>query len=80
LRYPTLVAPDRARGGVVGRPLLTVAVVLLLAVVLGATGLLDDVADIVVQILRIVFDLLIALINLFVRLIEMLVGWLRSVG
>jgi UDP-N-acetylmuramyl pentapeptide phosphotransferase/UDP-N-acetylglucosamine-1-phosphate transferase len=80
LRYPTLVAPDRARGGVVGRPLLTVAVVLLLAVVLGATGLLDDVADIVVQILRILFDLLVALINLFVRLIEMLVGWLRSVG
>jgi UDP-N-acetylmuramyl pentapeptide phosphotransferase/UDP-N-acetylglucosamine-1-phosphate transferase len=53
---------------------------LLLAVVLGATGLLDDVADIVVQILRILFDLLVALINLFVRLIEMLVGWLRSVG
>jgi hypothetical protein len=65
---------------VVGRPLLTVAVILLLAVVLGATGLLDDVADIVVQILRILFDLLVALINLFVRLINMLVGWLRSVG
>lgn len=63
-----------------GRPLLTVAVVLLIAVVLGATGLLDDVADFVVQILRIVFDLLVALINLFVRLVEMLVGWLRSVG
>ena len=64
----------------VGRPLLTVAVVLLLAVVLGATGLLDDVADIVVQILRVLFDLLVALINLFVRLVNMLVGWLRSVG
>jgi hypothetical protein len=64
----------------VGRPLLTVAVILLIAVVLGATGLLDDVADFVVQILRIVFDLLVALINLFVRLVEMLVGWLRSVG
>lgn len=63
-----------------GRPLLTVAVILLIAVVLGATGLLDDVADFVVQILRIVFDLLVALINLFVRLVEMLVGWLRSVG
>ena len=63
-----------------GRPLLTVAVVLLLAVVLGATGLLDDVADIVVQILRILFDLLVALINLFVRLVDMLVGWLRRVG
>ena len=59
---------------------MTVAVILLIAVVLGATGLLDDVADFVVQILRIVFDLLVALINLFVRLVEMLVGWLRSVG
>jgi hypothetical protein len=63
-----------------GRPLLTLAVILLVAVVLGATGLLDDVANFVVEILRIIFDLLIALINLFVRLIEMLVGWLRSVG
>ncbi len=63
-----------------GRPLLTVAVVLLIAVVLGATGLLDDVADFVVRILKIVFDLVVALINLFVRLINMLVGWLRSVG
>jgi hypothetical protein len=65
---------------VVGRPLLTLGVILLLAVVLGATGLLDDVADFVVQILRILFDLLVALINLFVRLVDMLVGWLRSVG
>jgi UDP-N-acetylmuramyl pentapeptide phosphotransferase/UDP-N-acetylglucosamine-1-phosphate transferase len=64
----------------VGRPLLTVAVVLLIAVVLGATGLLDDVADFVVRILKIVFDLIVALINLFVRLINMLVGWLRTVG
>ena len=64
----------------VGRPLLTLGVILLLAVVLGATGLLDDVADFVVQILWILFDLLVALINLFVRLVDMLVGWLRSVG
>jgi UDP-N-acetylmuramyl pentapeptide phosphotransferase/UDP-N-acetylglucosamine-1-phosphate transferase len=64
----------------VGRPLLTVAVVLLIAVVLGATGLLDDVADFVVRILKIVFDLIVALINLFVRLVNMLVGWLRTVG
>jgi hypothetical protein len=64
----------------VGRPLLTVAVVLLIAVVLGATGLLDDVANFVVEILGIVFDLIVALINLFVRLINMLVGWLRTVG
>jgi hypothetical protein len=34
----------------------------------------------VVRILKIVFDLVVALINLFVRLINMLVGWLRSVG
>jgi hypothetical protein len=65
---------------VVGRPLLTLGVILLLAVVLGATGLLDDVAEFVVRILRILFDLLVALINLFVRLVDMLVVWLRSVG
>ncbi len=64
----------------VGRPLLTLAMILLLAVVLGATGLLDDVADFVVRILRILFDLIVALINLFVRLVNMLVDWLRSVG
>ena len=63
-----------------GRPLFTVAVILLLAVVLGATGLLDDVANFLVQILRIIFDLLVALINLFVRFINTLVGWLKSVG
>ena len=63
-----------------GRPLLTLGLILLLAVVLGATGLLDDVADFVVRILRILFDLLVALINLFVRLVNMLVDWLRSVG
>ena len=64
----------------VGRPLLTLVVILLLAVVLAATGLLDDVADFVVRVLRILFDLLVALINLFVRLVNMLVDWLRSVG
>ncbi len=62
------------------RPLLIVAMILLLALVLGATGLLDDVADVMVQILRVIFELLVGLINLFVRLIDMLVGWLRSVG
>ncbi len=64
----------------VGRPLLTLVVLLLLAVVLAATGLLDDVADFVVRVLRILFDLLVTLINLFVRLVNMLVDWLRSVG
>ena len=62
------------------RPLFTLAVILLLAVVLGATGLLDDVANFVIQILRLIFDLLVALINLFVRFIDLLVGWLKSVG
>ena len=62
------------------RPLLIVAVILLLALVLGATGLLDNVADVIVRILRIVFVLLVGLINLFVRLVNMLVDWLRSVG
>lgn len=62
------------------KPLLTVVVIVLVAVVLGATGLLDDVANFLVQILRLVFELLVGLINLFVRLIDMLVGWLRSVG
>jgi UDP-N-acetylmuramyl pentapeptide phosphotransferase/UDP-N-acetylglucosamine-1-phosphate transferase len=65
---------------VVGRPLLTLVMILLLAVVLAATGLLDDVADFVVRLLRILFDLLVAFINLFVRLVNMLVDWLRSVG
>ena len=62
------------------RPLLILAVILLVSLLLGATGLLDDVANFIVQILRLVFDLLVGLINLFVRLIETLVGWLRSVG
>jgi hypothetical protein len=65
---------------VLARPLMILAVILLVSLLLGATGLLDDVADFIVQILRIVFELLVGLINLFVRLIETLVGWLRSVG
>jgi len=64
----------------VARSLSIVAVILLLALVLGATGLLDDVADVLVRILRVVFELLVGLINLFVRLVNMLVNWLRSVG
>ena len=62
------------------RPLMILAVILLVSLLLGATGLLDDVADFIVQILRIVFELLVGLINLFVRLIDTFVGWLRSVG
>jgi UDP-N-acetylmuramyl pentapeptide phosphotransferase/UDP-N-acetylglucosamine-1-phosphate transferase len=64
----------------VARSLSILVVVLLLALVLGATGLLDDVAAVIVRILRVVFELLVGLINLFVRLVNMLVGWLRSVG
>jgi UDP-N-acetylmuramyl pentapeptide phosphotransferase/UDP-N-acetylglucosamine-1-phosphate transferase len=64
----------------VTRSLSILAVVLLLALVLGATGLLDDVAEVIVRILRVVFELLVGFINLFVRLVNMLVGWLRSVG
>jgi hypothetical protein len=64
----------------VARSLSILVVVLLLALVLGATGLLDDVATVIVRILRVVFELLVGLINLFVRLVNMLVGWLRSVG
>ena len=62
------------------RPLLILAVILLVSLLLGATGLLDEVADFIVQILRIVFELLVGLINLFVRLVDTLVGWLRSIG
>ncbi len=62
------------------RPLMILAAILLISLLLGATGLLDDVADFIVRILRIVFELLVGLINLFVRLIDTLVGWLRSVG
>ena len=62
------------------RPLMILAVILLVSLLLGATGLLDDVAAFIVQILRIIFELLVGLINLFVRLIDTLVGWLRSVG
>ena len=62
------------------RPLLILAVILLVSLLLGATGLLDDVADFIVRILRIIFDLLVGLINLFVRLIYTLVGWLRNIA
>jgi UDP-N-acetylmuramyl pentapeptide phosphotransferase/UDP-N-acetylglucosamine-1-phosphate transferase len=64
----------------VARSLSILVVVLLLALVLGATGLLDDVAAVIVRILRVIFELLEGLIILFVRLVNMLVGWLRSVG
>jgi hypothetical protein len=52
------------------RLLLVIAVVLILALVLGGVGALDDVADVIVQILRLAFDLLVRLINLFVELLK----------
>ena len=44
--------------------------ILILALVLGGVGALDDVANVIVQILRVVFDLLVRLINLFVDLLK----------
>jgi len=53
-----------------GRLLLVIAVVLVLALVLGGVGALDDVANVIVQILQVVFNLLVRLINLFVELLK----------
>ena len=47
-----------------------IAVVLVLALVLGGVGALDEVANVIVEVLRIVFDLLVRLINLFVELLK----------
>ena len=43
---------------------------MVIAVVLGGVGALDDVANVIVQILRVVFNLLVSLINLFVELLK----------
>jgi hypothetical protein len=56
----------------VGRLLLVIAVVLVLALVLGGTGALDDAANIIVQILQVIFNVLVRLINLFVELLKSL--------
>jgi hypothetical protein len=56
----------------VGRLLLVIAVVLILALVLGGTGALDDAANVIVQILQVIFNLLVRLINLFVDLLKSL--------
>jgi hypothetical protein len=56
----------------VGRLLLIIAVVLVLALVLGGTGALDDAANIIVQILQVIFNVLVRLINLFVELLKSL--------
>ena len=55
-----------------GRLLLVIVVVLVLALVLGGTGALDDAANIIVQILQVIFNVLVRLINLFVDLLKSL--------
>ena len=45
---------------------------LILALMLGGTGALDDAANIIVQILQVIFDVLVRLIDLFVDLLQSL--------
>ena len=52
------------------RLLVGIAVILVLALVLFGTGALEDVANVIVLILGVVFDLLVRLINLFVELLK----------
>jgi hypothetical protein len=52
------------------RLLLVIAVILVLAFVLFGAGALDEVANVIVQILQVVFELLVRLINLFVELLK----------
>ncbi len=52
------------------RLLVGIAVILVLALVLFGAGALEEVADVIVQILRVVFELLVSLINLFVELLK----------
>ena len=52
------------------RLLLVIAVILILTLVLFGAGALDEVANVIVQILRAVFDLLVRLINVFVELLK----------
>ena len=52
------------------RLLLVIAVILILTVVLFGAGALDEVANVIVEILRVVFDLLVRLITLFVELLK----------
>ena len=51
------------------RLLLVIAVILVLTVVLFGAGALDDVANVIIQILKVAFDLLVRLIYLFVYLL-----------
>ncbi len=52
------------------RLLLIIAVILVLTLVLFGAGALDDVANVIIQILKVTFDLLVRLINLFVDLLK----------
>jgi hypothetical protein len=52
------------------RLLLIIAVILVLTVVLFGAGALDDFANVIIQILRVIFNLLVRLINLFVDLLK----------
>jgi len=54
------------------RLLIAIALVLILALVLGGVGALDDAANIILQILQVAFELLTRLINLFVDLLKSL--------
>lgn len=54
------------------RLLVIIAVILILALVLGGVGALDDAANIILRILQVVFELLARLINLFVDLLKSL--------
>jgi hypothetical protein len=55
------------------RSVLIVAAVLVVALVLGAVDLLDDVADAIVRILEVIFLLVVRLIRFFVDLVESIV-------
>ena len=55
------------------RSVLIVAAVLVVALVLGAVDLLDDVADAIVRILEVIFLLVVRLVRLFVDLVESIV-------
>jgi hypothetical protein len=50
-----------------------IAAVLVVALVLAGVNLLDDVADVIVQVLEVIFLLLVRLIRLFVDLLESIV-------
>jgi len=52
------------------RLVVIIAVILVLTLVLFGAGPLDDVANVIVQILKLVVDLIVSLINLFVDLLK----------